>query len=261
MKLRSLLLLSLAAPAIWAQSAPAFEVASVKPAGANERNGISLFAYPGGRITVTNFTLKQLVEHAYGVQTYQIVGAPEWMNVDRFDIEARPAADSPASKDRPAGPKSPPSPLVLQMLQTLLEDRFQLKVHRESKEATVLALMLAKGGHKLTPTKKPNARPFVGSGRTGAVDRPAITEIYFGENAPISLLTAGLARRFKRPVLDKTGLAERYDFRIEFAAGDDPAEGPSIQAALQEQLGLKLETAKGQSETLVIDHVEKLAHN
>jgi len=261
MMLRSLLLVPVAATAVWAQGAPAFEVASVKPAGANERNGISLFAYPGGRITVTNFTLKQLVEHAYGVETYQIMGAPEWMNVDRFDIEARPAADSPASRDRPPSPKSPPSTLVLQMLQTLLEDRFHLKVHRESKEATVLALAVAKGGHKLTPTKKPDARPFIGTHRTGAVERPAITIILSGENAPISLLTTDLSRYFKRPVLDQTGLKESYDFRVEYAAGDDPAQGPSIQAALQEQLGLKIETSKGQSETLVIDHVEKLAHN
>ena len=261
MKLCLLLLIAFAAPAIRAQSGPAFEVASVKPAAEDDRNGISLFSFPGGRITVTKFGLKQLVQVAYGVQPYQIVGGPAWMDVDRFDIEARPAASSEAAKDRPASPKSPPSPEVLPMLQTLLEDRFQLKLHRETREAPVLALTMVKGGHKLTPTQKPDAKPFVSTSRTGAITEPAITIILSGQNAPVSLLIVELARRFKRPVLDRTGLKESYDFRVEFAADDAAQQGPSIYAALQEQLGLKLENAKGPSEVLVIDRVEKLARN
>jgi uncharacterized protein (TIGR03435 family) len=261
MILRSLLLIAFAAPAIRAQSGPAFEVASVKPATEDDRNGISLFSFPGGRITVTKFRLKQLVEVAYGVQSYQIVGAPAWMDVDRFDIEARPAASSEAAKDRPPSPKSPPSPEVLRMLQTLLEDRFQLKVHRETREASILALTMVKGGHKLTPTEKPDAKPFVSNSRTGPVTESAITNILSGQNAPISLLTTALAGRFKRPVVDQTGLKGSYDFRVEFAADDGAPQGPSIYAALQEQLGLKLENTKGPSEVLVIDRVEKLARN
>lgn len=255
MKLRLLLLIAFAAPAIWAQSPPAFEVASVKPAVDDDRNGKSLFSFPGGRITVTRLRLKQLVEIAYGVQPYQIVGGPAWMDVDRFDIEARPAASSEAAKDRPASPKSPPSPEVLRMLQTLLEDRFQLKVHRETREASVLGLMVVKGGHKLRPTEKPDEKPFVSNYQNGAITA------LIGQNAPVSLLTIELARRFKRPVLDQTGLKGSYDFRVEFAADDSASQGPSIYAALQEQLGLKLENTKGPSEVLVIDRVEKLARN
>jgi uncharacterized protein (TIGR03435 family) len=259
---RALLIVSLAAPALWAQSAPAFEVASVKPAVQDDRNGISFFCYPGGRITVTKFTLKQLVEIAYDVQPHEVLGVPQWMDVDRFDIEARPAATSEASKDRPVSPKSPPSPEVRRMVQTLLADRFQLKLHRETRESPVLILVATKGGHKLTPTQKPDERPFVGVYRTGSVEQPAITIILAGNNAPVSLLTTELARRFKRPVFDKTELKGSYDFRVEFAAQDDPAQpAPSIYAAMQEQLGLKLESGKGQAEVLVIDHVQKLAVN
>lgn len=130
-------LLVLASCAAFGQPAapPAFEVASVKPADPNKR-AVDLRTYPGGRLTITNNTLVKIVRWTYGVKHYQLSGGPGWRDNDRFDIVAKAEGD-------------PTRQQTMVMLQTLLGDRFQLKVHRQTREGNVYALALAKNGPKL----------------------------------------------------------------------------------------------------------------
>ena len=117
-------------------AAPAFEVASVKPADPNSRRGMDFRTAPGGSLTVTNLTLQTLVQEAYGVERYRIAGGPKWLDSDRFDIAAKAEGD-------------PNRKQMMAMLQTLLADRFQLKVRRETREGNVYALVVAKNAPKL----------------------------------------------------------------------------------------------------------------
>src|ERR1700733_15074365 len=114
---------------------PAFEVVSVKLAPPESRAmGIGLFTYPGGRIHATNYRLRQLIRDAYNIDTYRILGGPHWADEDRFDIEAKPSTSSDLSKWAPESFTSPPNAEMRLMLQTLLADRFQLKVHSETRK-------------------------------------------------------------------------------------------------------------------------------
>jgi uncharacterized protein (TIGR03435 family) len=117
---------------------PAFDVASVKPA---DPNGlvVDFRVYPGGRLHITNLSLDAIIQEAFAVKHYQLSGGPGWLKTDLFDIEAR--AEGDPSRER-----------MMAMLQTLLAGRFQLKVHRETREGNVYALVVAKGGPKLTPS-------------------------------------------------------------------------------------------------------------
>lgn len=239
-----------------AASAQTFEVASVKLSTPAEKE-IGLFTYPGGRLTATNYTLKMLVEEAYGFRSYQVSGGPRWVNEERYSLEAKPPAASPAAKFMPAGIKTSPSPEMLVMLRNLLEERFQLKVHKETKEQPVWVLVAAKGGAKVTETKDPSAEPWWAY-RKGGID---------ARGRSIPWLAEALAKLLHRPVLDKTGLAKTYDWELRYdPAQIDPggdtveaadASRPSLAVALQQQLGLKLETAKGPVEFLVIDQAAK----
>jgi len=236
---------------------PAFEVASVKPSPAVSGAPIGLFTYPGGRIAASNCTLKMLIEEAYNLQDYQILGGPYWAGEDRYDIEARPPATAEASHWTPESPKTPPSPELRQMLQSLLADRFRLKAHTQTIEKSVYALVMTKGGARL---KQPDTtqQPFVSFGRTGSPDREAASYVLTGRNVTMGLFTARLAAVLYRPVLDQTGLAGSFDFQVEYAA-DDAASGTAspLFQALQDQLGLKLETRPGPVELLLVDHAEK----
>jgi len=165
------------------------------------------------------------------------------------------------------------------MLQALLEDRFRLKVHRETKEGSIFELTAAKGGSKLRPLQEgscvaadPNSPPRP----LAPAQKPPCGVLMPGANtanrtmtidavgAPIALLTRTLTLMLGRPVLDKTGIAGLLDaFHLEYVREDAAADatGPSIFTSLQEQLGLKLEAAKGPVEVLVIDHVERPTEN
>ena len=258
------LLLCAQAPQLSDQKAPAFEVASVKPGvpGAT-RFGIQI---RGNQFLVTNAPLKIMIGDAYGIQNHQILGGPKWIISDRFNIEARPGAGVRMGSD--------PEGIRMQrlMLQSLLEDRFKLRVHRETRMEQVYELVVAKGGPKLKPSAGPGA-----DGRQGIFARGfgglAVT------NQPIQSLAGILSQRLGRSVIDKTGLSGKYDFELSFmpevSPGDlelfgppppealPPADSglPSIFTALQDQIGLKLESARGPVEVLVIDHVEEPSGN
>jgi len=265
--------------AVWSspgQSAPRaeFEVASVKPNLSGERR-IMFRPMLGGRFVAENATVRILIQLAYGVQPFQISGGPAWLDTDHYDIEAK--APSNINFD-----------LMPPYLESLLEDRFQLKIHRETKELPIYALVVAKGGSKLQEAKAGNcfvpdpAKPAP-LPEPGKVLPTPCGGFFVTQNtmngASIKLATVGqnLSNRLGRPVVDKTGLTGTYDIHLEWTpdpglgGGPGPggppvpessdSSGPSIFTAIQEQLGLRLDSQKGPVETIVIDHVEKASEN
>jgi uncharacterized protein (TIGR03435 family) len=250
-----------------------FEVATIKP---NKTNSGSMRAHstPDG-YTITNASVQALIQLAFGIQDYQIVAAPEWFASEHYDIEAKmdPAVADALQKLNPDDRKRE----RLLMLRQVLIDRLKLTIHHETKELPVYSLVIAKNGPKLQETKPDPATPGVAVGRGG----PSVTSE--GGNGPVTLkvlhcASGDLASVFVpyvgRTVLDKTGLTAVYDFTLQFTPDDAlkaPASGtgtlppdptaPSIFTALQEQLGLKLESGKGAVDVIVIDHVEKPSGN
>jgi uncharacterized protein (TIGR03435 family) len=270
-----------------------FEVASIKPAApqAIARLQGSVDGGPGtpapGRIRLTDMPLRVLIMRAYDVQSFQVSG-PSWMDSQRFDVIAK--VPTGASKED-----------AQIMLQNLLADRFRLKLHKESKEAPIYELVVAKGGIKIKEAAQTAAAPAEGAGgplpglpprgKDGFLRTPhgqlGIQATVNGRmrmqgNAvTIARLTDTLNMALGRPVVDKTGLTGVYDVTLDFspesmgpgpkgpgpgAGGGNPAEaphdsndsGPTIFTALQEQLGLKLESRKGPVNLLVVDSVEKM---
>jgi bla regulator protein BlaR1 len=238
----------------FAQQEPklSFEVATVKPADPN--SPYSFRQLPGGRWVATNVPLRDLIASAYAVPTPRMAGGPGWLDSDRFTIDAKPAAPLP--------PWPESNKQLSLMLQSLLEDRFKLAVHWEKKEAAVYDLVAAKGGPKL---KEADADEKSGFG----MERGRIKSLAL----PLGYLASNLAYLLGRPVNDKTGLSGNYDYTLAYtpdaaqaaavgppgadAAPPPDPNGPSIFTALQEQLGLRLESAKGPVEVLVIDHAER----
>lgn len=216
---------------------PAFEVASINPSDPADV-GNQAFASPGGRFTGINATLKSLMRYAYSLQDYQVVGASGWMDSAGYDIKAK--AESDTVRDfRP-------------MVQTLLADRFQLKFHRETKELPVYLLVVGKNGPNLHAVSKAGIGVGMGRGR------------FNGRGADMQTLASVLSGQLGRLVFDRTGISGFYDFLLTFEPDDNrttDTAGPSLFTALQEQLGLKLESQKGQVETLVIDHAERPSAN
>jgi uncharacterized protein (TIGR03435 family) len=237
---------------------PTFEVASIKPANPQTRN-VGTSTYPGGRLVITNYTLRMLIHEAYSVNDNQISGGPNWTGEELYEVEAIPPASSESSKFSPATPKTPPTAEMLVMLRNLLADRFQLKLHSESKVGSGFALVVGAHDAKLTETKNHEAFKVVSYGRTGKTGLPDFID---AENASMSMFAAWLARTYRCPVLDQTGIKGDFDFKFEYASDtSEPDSGPSLFSVIQEQLGLKLVSIKAPIEILVIDHVEKPSGN
>lgn len=267
---------------------PAFEVASVKlDTGCG--NGRAGTLQPPGKLNLECITLLNLIRTTFAYAKgsgmnytrIQILGGPDWIDSDQYDIVAK--ADSKVRFEQMAGP----------MLQGLLEERFKLKIHLETRELPVYTLTVAKSGLKLQALKEgsctsidlnsplpaaPDQQPTDFCGRmTMKRNGPILTIGAHG--ITIAGFSSGLlASRLDRPVIDKTGIMDQFDFHLEFSPanttsgvlsqdGIDGAsvapspEGPSIFTAVQEQLGLKLAPGKGPVEVLVIDHVEKPSEN
>jgi len=174
---------------------PAFEVVAVKPLPAG-RGAIGLFTYPGGRIHITTYTLKQLIHDAYNIEMFRILGGPHWPDEDRFDIEAKPPASSESSRWTPESRKSPPNAEMRLMLPTLLAQRFQLKVHRETRKESIYSLVVAKGGPRLKSPGSTEAQPFVSFLPNGLS----------GQNATMDQLVERLPGLLARPVQNHTGI-------------------------------------------------------
>jgi uncharacterized protein (TIGR03435 family) len=259
---------------------PSFEVASVKQNTSDDHRSFS--AQPGGRLVVRNLTLKNLIAAAFGMADIQalipdrILGGPDWIDSERYNIDAK------ASTEFHFAPGGPPKDMLL-MLRSLLEERFKLKAHRETREMPIFELVVARkdgrlgpGLHKSSidcnalsaaaqdgappPPRQPNEPPpcrlMGGPARTIA---SAVT---------MQQLAANLSNHLERFVVDKTVLTDRFDFNLGWTPdrlpttapppGIPPVDpnGPSLVTALQEQLGLKVQAAKGPVEVLVIDSVE-----
>ncbi len=255
-------------------SKPQFEVASIKPADPNER-GMRVGFQPGGRFVANGITVNFLIQQAYGVRDFQISGGPGWMGSERFNINAKPDAETADAIQKGNGNPFDRNSTMAVMLEALLEDRFHLKMTHETREMPVYDLVVAKGGSKLKESAVPTGDS---SGRGG---RPQISMgrgLITFKAGPMEILATQLSNQLGRTVIDKTGLSGNYDFELKWtpdlgqqqlgprevggpeAAPPVDANGPSIFTALQE-LGLKLESTKGPVEILVIDHVEKPAEN
>ena len=269
------LLVSMNAPRIYAQSAhtidtslPSFEVASIKQDVSGSLR--VKFSGPPSRFTASSATTSDLIQSAYGVKDFQISGEPGWVKSERFDIDAK-ESDSVADELQ----KLPRDQKLIQlnlMLQSLLVDRFKLKVSHKTKELPIYALVVMKNGPKFSQT---TGTPSDSTAAGSPGQRITLSA------APISFLIDFLARQpeINRVVLDQTGLTGKYDFTLQWisetdlrggplpaAAGsaDAPAfntSGTSIFTAIQDQLGLKLESTKGPVDTIVIEHIEEPSEN
>jgi uncharacterized protein (TIGR03435 family) len=247
-KLLLMLLVLLATQLAGAQrSAPAFEVATIKPTGPSTDGHTHINYPPGDRFSTSNITLLALMQWAYDMPEKQILDGPSWLGSTRFDIQA--TADTGQIKGL-TGEQD--RDLKRRMVQALFADRFQLKLHRETRALPAYDLVVAKGGLKLQPSKS-NGKT-IGIGRTH----------FNGEGLTMTSIAEELSKITGRVVVDKTNLADRYDLKLEWSADDAPAadnSAPSLFTAIQEQLGLKLEPAKEPVPVLVIDHVEAASPN
>jgi uncharacterized protein (TIGR03435 family) len=253
-------------------TSPAFEAASVKPNKSGDQR-VGMQIQPGGRFMATNVTLRLLLGNAYRGQTAQIVGEPSWLNSERFDIVAKANGD--------AAPQQFPL-----MLRALLEERFKLSVHHETRELPIYALVVARSDGKLGPhlrraavdcdaAGRGNASPPIPQSPTERLPcgmRQAPGRILAG-GVPMAPLVGNLSNFVNRVVVDRTGLTGNFDLELEWtpdqppplatgvvppsAFPPPPTDGPSIFTALPEQLGLKLESTKGPVDVLIIDHAER----
>ena len=247
-----------------AASQPVYDVVSIR----ENRSGSNTMSIRGGgaSFVATNVNLTTLLMNAYNIRRDIMSGLPGWANSTSFDVNAKISdPDIAAMKNLPREQRQA-------MLVTLLQDRFHLRAHIETKTLPVYDLVIAKGGSKLkenaalpTESSDPNngpSRPKSGSMRISNSEMTAV-------GIPTSNLAANLAFQVERNVIDKTGLTGKYDFTLKWTPTelegkpngltDNPA--PDLFTALQEQLGLKLEPSKGPVDTLVIDHVEMPTEN
>jgi uncharacterized protein (TIGR03435 family) len=232
----------------------AFEVASVRPAKSD--CSFTTYGGPPGRYMAICTTLWGLIYNAYGVRSINDYppGLPPWADNDRFDIDAKANDDTVAAIKKLSNQEQ--EQLTRDMLQSLLADRFQLRVHYESKVRPVYELVLAKVGSKLKPLRA-NQKPGWGKSDHGEFILHGKSIAEFANGLTFSNLVG-------RTVVDKTGLIGNYSFDLKWTPDDQqgtPDAGPTLFTALEEQLGLKLEPAKGPVDSLVIDHVEKPSEN
>lgn len=256
------------------QAEDEFDVASVRPS--NDEQARSLVQATPGRLTLIHLSLQRLLVIAYGLQDYQLLGKPSWSQSSHYDVIA--TASTGTSIQKMEGP----------MLQALLKDRFELKVHPESRALPLYELVVAKGGPKLRPSEKGSCVPYVKSSQPAIAPAPgqpqplycgfhrsgsALSPILDGKGVTIADLGNNLARSYNtalgRDIVDKTGLSGVFDIHLTWtndpdsrdAASPSTSDDASIFSALEEQLGLKLRSVKGPVDVLVIDHIEKPSSN
>lgn len=255
-------------PALLSQQRPAFEVATVKLNSSGDAS--FYFRMAGVTPSITNQTLRNIIKWGYNVQDFQLTGGPAWTGTDRWDVEAKTTAGASIDQRR-------------LMVQSLLEDRFKLAVHREVKELPIFNLTVVKGGLKIQPIKagdciahdpgKPSQPPpgktFMDMCNTAGFGRGSL----IASSATMTELAQMLSNAVGRTVVDKTGISGQFRINMKFAAegtstaqdgGPPPpadVDAPSIYTALQEQLGLRLDSSKGPVEVLVIDRAEKPSEN
>jgi uncharacterized protein (TIGR03435 family) len=229
-----------------------FEVASIRLHKDRVQTvGVSV---SGQRLNAEAMSLDNLITYAYDLKSYQVSGVPGWadsknLDCDRYDLSAKAEADGPLTQKQAKA-----------MLQALLAERFHLRFHREMRDMPVYALVVAKGGPKLKEAV-PDAQPML---RMSGGTKGAEMEVTGGSMAQLVNQFSNI-NGVDRPVLDKTGLTGKYDFKLTWAAGlntpRDDSEAPSAYTALQDQLGLRLEPQRAPIEVLIVDNAEKPSEN
>jgi uncharacterized protein (TIGR03435 family) len=223
-----------------------FDVVSVKPTRSTE--DVAFLRWREGRFNAESMTPQNLIQQAHDVFSFQIVGAPNWLDRDRFDIEGvAPSGTGTSRAERSA------------LLRQLLEDRFMLRVRREMRELDVYALVIARADNRLGPTLRPFRGDCSGSQSPCTMrNGPNFTDAV---GMPFSILVGQVVGNVKRLVVDKTGLTGRFDFKYEWTTdlptANAAGERVSFITALQEQLGLRLVPDRAQAEVLVVESVER----
>ncbi len=228
-----------------ADATPAFEVAAIRPSNPNyprAANGWS-FESEGHRLQCRQATLLDIISVMYGIQPRQIVGGPDWLNKEHYDITGIP--DVPGI----------PSPAQeREMYKKLLAERFHLVLHRDTRDMPIYAVTVAKGGPQL---KLASPGESVNTGNSG--DRTQRTLRF--TNMSMQEFARNMTLYEDRPVVDRTALSGRYDFTLKWtyavSAEEQPDTPPSVFTAMKEQLGLQMNALKGPAEVIVIDHLEK----
>ena len=254
-------------PLAYAQAphARAFEVASIKPFD-GDMHQVRVQMSPGGRYNAKGVNVRMLVQQAFDVRDFQIAGGPSWLASDRWEINAKAEGEEPIGRED-----------LKPMLQALLKDRFKLTFKNETKDGQIYELVQAKGGHKLkevdaAASQRPMMRVMMGQ--------------LNAEGATVAQFIGMISNTVGKPIIDKTDLKGNYNFKLEWAhepghagfsgppggapggyGGPNHAEhsstnsGASIFTAVQDHLGLKLESKKGPVPMLVIDRIEKPSEN
>lgn len=231
----------------------AFEVASIKPCEpgtpepAGQSMGMFRFTFPGGRLTARATTLTFLLEWAYGILPSQHSHGPGWTENDRFDIIAKAARDATDAEMR-------------LMTQSLLAERFKLKIHHETRDAPVLVISLGKGAPKLFPPKEGEMRALRTTPQMDANQKVigwhvAATRYSFVD------LNQTFARQLERVIVNQTGLDGDFDFTLDFTQDEshpNPLEASILISAMRDQLGLAVKAQKAPVDFLVIDSAERL---
>ncbi len=237
---------------------PAFEVATIKPSDPASRGQIVTLR--GTEVITTNETVHDLINLAYWLHPKQLSGGPAWTESEKYDMAGKPDVPGQPNVDQ-----------MKMMIQKLLADRFQLKFHFEKRDLSAYVVRITKGGAKIVRSKDdPKGLPGWNFGRAAAG-----TTLTF-RNSPMSQVTAILQNFLDQPVVDQSGLSERYDFTVTFTldtaqsarlggppapAADNPDAAPDVFTAFQQQLGLKLESTKAPVDVMVIDKVERPSEN
>jgi uncharacterized protein (TIGR03435 family) len=243
-------------PPMAADANPSFEVATIKPTKPDEQGKI--LTVRGRELVVVNFTLNDLIKFAYGVQEKQIVGGPDWMGSDKFDVNAQPDV-----------PGMPSEQQMKTMIQKMLADRYQFKFHPDKREMSAYVLTVGKDGPKMTKnTADPNGLPGLFFGPLGVLHVRNATMANF-----TGLMQAAV---LDRPVVDRTGLDGKWDFVLKWTPDESQFAGmgvkvpppsdaadapPPLFTAIQEQLDLKLDAEKTAVGVMVIDHVDHPSPN
>ena len=235
---------------------PAFDVASIRPHTPlpHERSHIWSSSSDGNFRTM-NVSLKAIIQYAFDIPESRIIDAPAWTSSQPFDIEAK--SDDAVAQRLHDLPSDQAKPIKLAMIQSLLADRFGLKTHREQRQLPIYELVVARSGSKLTQSKSDGLTINHGP------------DHFNGQGITLPLIAQELSRDAGRVIIDKSGITGRFDIDLRWQPDDAPpvrlngeeTSFPSLFTALQEQLGLHLEAAKGPVEVLVIDDVHPPSSN
>jgi uncharacterized protein (TIGR03435 family) len=234
--------------------ARSFEVASITPckpgtpANPGEHANMVQFTAPGGRFRATANSVRYLIEWAYDIQSSQLSGGPDWLSSDRYDIEAK-AEGNPTEAE------------MKLMTQTLLEERFKLKLHHESKTMTAFVVSAGTSASKLTAPKSGETHMLQVAPKMGPDQKPVGFHAV-GTRYTLKQLTDTFARLLATPIIDKTGLSGEFDFAFDIALDEqqsNPMDPTVLMGAMRDQLGFQIKSQKTPVDVLVIDNIEKVA--